>query len=214
MARESASTRYIHELQGRGYNYAQIGRATGVNRSLIRQIGQGTKPGRNLTPALRALAKSDAPPPKRGQSIEGVKVPEPTHKTTKSGERAAVRQKEQQVGAPGQKGAGTTVERRTAKAGLNAIKRAAARGQNVKVTITFDVIEEYQGRERVTDARVELFSKGGEDAQSVLERFAQTEGSAERGFAEMAKDVLGARIEKAKGFQSIEVYAFNVDRPK
>jgi len=90
----------------------------------------------------------------------------------------------------------------------------AARGQNVKVTITFDVIEEYKGRERVTNARVELFSKGGEDAQRVLERFAQTEGSAARGFAEMAKDVLGERIEKAKGFQSIEVYSFNVDRPQ
>ncbi len=208
MARESASTRYIRELQGRGYNYAQIGRATGVNRSLIRQIGQGQKPGRNLTPALRALAKSDAPPPKRGQSIEGVKVPEPTHKTTKSGERAAVRQKEQDVGR------GTVVERRTAKAGLNAIKKAAARGQNVKVTITFAVIEEYKGRERVVNARVELFKKGGENAQLVLERMAQTEGSLEKGFAQMAQEVLGGSLEKAQGFQGIEVYSFNVDRPQ
>ncbi len=211
MARESAATRHIRALQARGFNYAQIGRAVGVNRSLVRQIGLGQKPGRNLAPSLRALAKSDAPPPRRGQSIEGVKIPEPAHKTTRSGERAAVRQPEVRAGNDVN---GIMVERRTAKAGLNAIKRAAARGQNVKVTITFAVVEEYKGRERVTHARVELFKKGGEDAQRVLEQLAQTEGSLEKGFAQLAQDVLGANLEKAQGFEGIEVYSFNVNRPQ
>lgn len=209
----SASTRYVRELTARGFNYAQIGKVAGVDRSLIRQIGLGQKPGRNLTPTLRALAKSEAAAPPRGKAIEGVKAPTPTRKTTATGERAAVRQPETRLGEPGQRGSGTVVERRTAKAGVNAIKKAAARGQNVKVTLMFEVVEEYKGREEVHNARVELFSKGGEDAQRVLETLAQQEGGLERAFAGLAKEVLGANMEKARGFQGIEVYAFNVERP-
>jgi len=212
MARVSASTRYVRELQARGFNYAQIGKVAGVNRSLIRQIGLGEKPGRNLTPALRALAKSDSPPPKRGQAIEGVKVPEPKHKTTASGERAPVRQRERAAGkVPA--GEATVVERRTAKAGMNAIKRAAARGHNVKVTIKFAYLEEYKGREQVRNASVELFGRGGEDAQRVLETLDVQEGSLEKAFAGLVSEVLGGRVGKVQGFQGIDVYSFPVNRP-
>ena len=45
----------IGELTGAGLNYADIGRALDRNRSLVRQVAIGAKPGHNLTDALGAL---------------------------------------------------------------------------------------------------------------------------------------------------------------
>ena len=51
----SESTDLIRELIEGGLNYADIGGALGRNRSLIRQVGIGAKPGNNLREALAEL---------------------------------------------------------------------------------------------------------------------------------------------------------------
>jgi hypothetical protein len=215
MAAVSASTRHILTLTGRGFNYAQIGRVTGVNRSLIRQIAQGAKPGRNLTPTLRALVKSEAPAPKKGKSVENVKLPAPKRKALATGERAPVRQKEQQtsqIPVAGQKEKeGATVERRTAKAGTNAITRAAAKGQNVKISIRFKSVKNYASS-KAAPGTVDLFDRGGMNAQQVLDMLEGFDGSDGKRFEQLVEEVLSARGVEVRGFEGIEVSRFDVDR--
>lgn len=73
------SAELIAELLASGETYASIGRAIGRDKSLIRQVARGTKPGRNLTDALAAVTRREH-------------VPEPPRRRTRTGEPARVRQ--------------------------------------------------------------------------------------------------------------------------
>ena len=57
----SPSWTYTHFLIRRGYNYADIARAIGCDRSMIRQIAIGGRPGTTLSSGLLALARNDPP---------------------------------------------------------------------------------------------------------------------------------------------------------
>lgn len=68
----------IAQLLANGYTYASIGRAIGRDRSLIRQVAVGSKPGRNLTESLAQLARGSsspvAPPRRLSRSGEPARV--------------------------------------------------------------------------------------------------------------------------------------------
>ena len=72
------SAELIAQLIGQGYSYSTIGKGLGRDRSLIRQVAVGSKPGRNLTEAL-------------GQLTRGASTAEPPRRVASSGELARVR---------------------------------------------------------------------------------------------------------------------------
>lgn len=94
------SAELIAQLLANGYTYASIGRAIGRDRSLVRQIAVGSKPGRNLTASLAQLAQGAAPAP-------------PPRRLSRSGEPARVRGGRSSAGRTARRDVRAEVARRT-----------------------------------------------------------------------------------------------------
>lgn len=134
----SASGDIVRELIAGGANYEQIGQALGRNRSLIRQVGIGSKPGHNLQASLEELrdrlAAGGAPPSKAAP----VSTP-PARRTTSRGRAARVRTKTTYGGRGWGSGA---VKRQAVRSGARGLHKligqAAENGDDLAVTVTFD----------------------------------------------------------------------------
>lgn len=89
-----ASRDDIAALHARGWTDAAIGRAVGRDSSLIHQIAVGRKPGRNLGPALDALAARGVAGPATSRQAPAVagRLPEAPRRTRASGQPARVRE--------------------------------------------------------------------------------------------------------------------------
>jgi hypothetical protein len=126
-----------------------------------------------------------------------------------------VRQKEVRTSIPqsGQKEkSGSFVERRTPQAGMNAIRKAAAAGQNVKLTLRFATVKGYGDKQPRKNADVNLFERGGANAQDLLDKLEAMEGSDASKFKQLVEEVLQAQEIEVSGFQSISV-GLDVERP-
>lgn len=132
----SESGAIIQELVGQGLNYASIGRALGRDRSLIRQVGVGSKPGANLAASLAELRERVS---RVGKEAAAAPVTEPARRTTRAGTAARTRKA---LSYEGRGFATKTVKRQGSRSGgkslAGMVQRAAAQGRSVAVTITFD----------------------------------------------------------------------------
>lgn len=133
----SESGAIIARLLAQGANYQTIGETLGRNRSLVRQVAIGAKPGHNLRDALaqleRAVSAGAAP-----ASTRAAPVPEPARRTTHAGTLARVRKPTTIRGASW---TASTVKRSAARNGARGLGHplsdAAEDGRQVAATITF-----------------------------------------------------------------------------
>lgn len=132
----SESADSIARLRAAGLNMEDIGQAIGRNRSLVRQVAMGAKPGNNLRDALARLEqKLEAGTDARQAAREGVAPP--PRRQAAGGRPARVRRPVSRSGA----GWSTATARRQAtRSGGGAldstIARAAARGHQLAVDAT------------------------------------------------------------------------------
>lgn len=138
----SESGEIIGRLLGLGANYETIGQAVGRNRSLVRQVGIGAKPGHNLRESLAELERRVtglAPGANVNREARQVPVAAPERRKTGRGHLARVRKAvtisrthysistvKKQAAASGARGLGHT------------IADAADQGRTVAVSVTFD----------------------------------------------------------------------------
>lgn len=89
----SESSDIIRRLVESGANYESIGQAVGRNRSLIRQVGIGSKPGNNLRDALAALETrlAGVAPDRVNTAARTTTVAPPSRRQTSRGALARVR---------------------------------------------------------------------------------------------------------------------------
>lgn len=134
----SESGEIIGRLVSSGLNMEQIGQAVGRNRSLVRQIMIGRKPGNNLRDALAQLEGALAGQPAPAEVIRETRVAKPAPRTTKAGKTARVRRPTTIRGRGWQT---STVRRQAARHGAHGmahpIRDAAADGRDVAVTASF-----------------------------------------------------------------------------
>lgn len=129
----SESGDIIRRLVEGGQNYQTIGVALGRDRSLVRQVAIGTKPGRNLRDALAQLERKLS-----GQAVE---VQEPTRRTTRRGSLAGVRKPTTRRSESGS-WSSSTVKRTAIRGGAKGLGHpladAAEAGHQVAVTVSVD----------------------------------------------------------------------------
>lgn len=143
----SESTDLVRELVDRGgLNYADIGQALGRDRSLIRQVGVGSKPGNNLRDALAELRDRLAGVEAgRHQAARAATVPAPPRRQTAGGRPARVRHR---TAYSGPHYTTTTAKRQGARNGATAARRALGQvdgDREVAVTASFDKSVSVQG---------------------------------------------------------------------
>lgn len=140
----SAAGAIIERLRGQGVSMESIGRAVGRNRSLIRQVGMGAKPGHNLTAPLEALERRLQGLDGRAANAEARaaagNVPAPARRTTAAGRPARTRAATTVSGRTG-KWSTSTVKRQGARSGgrglLRPLDAAADAGRNVAASVSF-----------------------------------------------------------------------------
>lgn len=166
MAQLTPAAEAIAALRLQGWNYSQIGKALGVNPSLVRQAinpspGQKQKPLTKYVPALQGLqGKKPGAAPTTAL---------PAKRTTKSGKVAGVRKGVQEFKTKkGQQHVAARVKKGP-KTLRRAIERAAKQGKNLKWDVQF--------KRMVTKSDTELenaWATGklpdGWDAQTLLDR--------------------------------------------
>lgn len=135
------STDLIQQLTASGLNYADIGAALGRDRSLVRQVGIGAKPGNNMRAALESLQARLATvthPDARKAVTRSTSIP-PARRTTKAGTTARVRKSMTHKGRGYSTG---TVKQQAARGKGGAlpglVADAAGQGRTVAVTVGFD----------------------------------------------------------------------------
>lgn len=133
----------IRRLVESGQNYERIGQALGRNRSLVRQVAIGSKPGANLRESLEQLERRLA-----GQAVE---VTPPKPRTTSRGTLARVRKP---TTVRGRSWASSTVKRQGMRSGGrslgHALADAAEDGRQLAATVTLGsgLIAEHYGSSR------------------------------------------------------------------
>jgi hypothetical protein len=138
-----ASVDVIRRLLDAGANYETIGQAVGRNRSLIRQVGIGAKPGANLEQALLELENRLAGVPRTRVNTEGRRA---AGTLTPAPERTNARGKLAKVRRPstvrGESWSTSTSRRQAVRSGARGLAHpladAADAGANVGVTVTVD----------------------------------------------------------------------------
>lgn len=130
----------VRGMQAAGLSYADIGRAVGRNRSLIRQIAIGAKPGENLRGALadvqQRLALIESRTPKEAaRKLAPVSVP---RRMSASGREARVRRP---VTVSRRSWSTSTLRRQASQGGaggmLGPVREAARMGRTIAATVTF-----------------------------------------------------------------------------
>lgn len=133
----SESSEIIRRLVASGANYQDIGQALGRNRSLIRQVSIGAKPGHNLRASLEELENRLAGAGNVHQAARTATVTAPGKRTTRTGALARVRKP---VTIRGNNWTASTVKRSGVKGGArglgHVLSDAAESGQQVAVTVS------------------------------------------------------------------------------
>jgi hypothetical protein len=139
----SESSDLVNELRRLGVNYQAIGEAVGRNRSLIRQVGIGAKPGNNLRDALAELRDrlaALAPGERTRASAAAPVTAAPARRTTASGREARLRQRITHGGRG--RWSASNIKRQASRSGARSLGKvlesAADDGMDLAVTITFD----------------------------------------------------------------------------
>ena len=135
----SESTELVRELVAGGLNYADIGRALGRDRSLVRQVGTGAKPGNNLREALAGLQArlQGVPAAQAKPAARAATVPAPARRQTRGGRAARVRRPMRHEGASYSVGAAKQQGARHGAKGPEAVLRRAPEGRQVAATVSF-----------------------------------------------------------------------------
>lgn len=195
-----ASRELINSLKLQGFSYAEIGRRLDRDSSLISQIARGKKKGANLESGLEHLA---------GGARE---VEKPPRRVTKSGEVAKVRKPKQVPKGNLLKDKTGRIKRASAakrpKTTIDRLKRIAADGGKVKLTVWFENVEYAKGygqRRPDQTGTVELFSRGGMKASDVLSRIEDFDGDLESYLEEVAVEFGGAGY--ASGVEGVSISA-------
>ncbi len=128
----------IQALRAAGLTYADIGRAVGRDKSLIRQVATGAKPGENMRAALAELRdRLTAAPNPRQAARESAPV-QVERRTTAKGSTARVRRP---VTVSGRGWQTSTARRQAASSGgrgmAGPLRQAARAGKSVAVTASF-----------------------------------------------------------------------------
>lgn len=138
----SESGAIVARLVAAGANYETIGQALGRNRSLVRQVALGVKPGHNLTAALERLEARVTELPGGvdvNRAARGLEVPAPTRRVTGRGHLARVRRP---TTISGRAYSTSTIKRQAAGSGgrslMHTITDAAEAGRRVAVSVRFD----------------------------------------------------------------------------
>lgn len=194
-----ASRDLINSLKSQGFSYAEIGRRLDRDSSLISQIARGKKKGVNLESGLEKLAKG------------AKEVEKPQRRITKSGEVAKVRKPKQIPKGALLKDKSGRIKRASAakrpKTTLDRLKKIAASGGKVKLTVKFGDVEysrSYGSRAR-SDNTVDLFSHGGMRASDVLKRIDEFDGDLESYLEEVAAEFGG--VDFVSGVESVSINA-------
>lgn len=143
----------ISALRAAGLSMEAIGQAVGRNRSLIRQIGLGVKPGENLRVSLEALRRQVEGAPDTRAAARAATVPPAARRTTRAGGAARVRRP---VTVSGGSWSTSTLKRQGASHGagglVGPLERASRQGRSVAVTVAFTpavtVLRDYGKRGR------------------------------------------------------------------
>lgn len=141
MPGELNSAGLIRELVESGLNYEQIGHAIGRNRSYVRQIDKGMKPGTGLRASLDALRTRLAhldQPEARQVAARNTTVPPPPRRRTKAGEQARTRKS---MTFAGDSFSTSTVKKDASRHGAASLNRQLSGlpgDRRVGVTIGFD----------------------------------------------------------------------------
>jgi hypothetical protein len=135
----SESGALVQRLISQGLSYEDVGQAVGRNRSLIRQVGLGTKPGNNLREQLatleRRLSGLDAGQRKGAARSAGLA---PARRTKAGGAVARTRRKTTvTAGTWSTATAKRSSVRNGARGTAKVIHDAADQSRNLGVTITF-----------------------------------------------------------------------------
>lgn len=149
----------IAQLSSYGLNYADIGRAIGRDRSLIRQAANGVKPIHNAVPALRQLADLGGRVPE--QPIEVGR------RTSKVGGLANVR-----GGLRFEKDGGAHVQTKSEGYLLDQVRPAAEAKQWLQVQVRYSTVTWKSDGQKQRHARVNLYAKGY-SAEALLARIEQ-----------------------------------------
>lgn len=137
----SESSEIIRRLVESGANYESIGQAVGRNRSLIRQVGIGSKPGNNLRDSLAALESrlAGVAPERVNRTAREAAVAPPARRTTTRGTLAGVRKP---TTIRGRSWTASTVKKAGVKSGArglgHTIADAAESGRQIAATVSVD----------------------------------------------------------------------------
>lgn len=190
----SESSEIVRRLVEAGANYESIGQAVGRNRSLIRQVGIGSKPGNNLRDALAALESrlAGVAPERANVAARSAAVAPPSRRQTSRGALAKVRRP---TTVAGRSWTASTVKKAGVKGGARGlghpIADAAEAGRQLAVTVSVDrslAVQAYgkKGRGRAGRGGSVDFRLG--DAEDVWEAVQAAGG-------DVAAYVAGAMIE-------------------
>jgi hypothetical protein len=206
MPAHTEAARLITALHTRGWTDSAIGRAVGRDSSLIAQGARGAKPLHNLIPAFKELTASGQAPPSASERAPRVSVP---RRTGRAGTTAKVRAAgKTQLG-------GTNIEYRTKK-GYKTLQRElrAAERQNKQVAmrLRFQHVKSKSRDKRDRHREVELFSKGGWDAQRLLNELNSHNyaGDPAQALTELAQAL--PYMEDVRGLESVEIVTFDRSR--
>lgn len=135
----SESTELVRELLAGGLNYADIGEALGRDRSLVRQVGVGAKPGNNLRDALAGLRErlAGVPAAESRRAARAATVPAPERRQTATGKPARVRRSMRHEGAHYSVAAAKRQGARGGAKGPAAVLRRADEDRTAAVTLSF-----------------------------------------------------------------------------
>lgn len=144
----SESSEIIRRLAASGVNYESIGQAVGRNRSLIRQVGIGAKPGNNLRDSLAALEArlAGAGGEAANRAARSAPVAAPARRTTSRGALAKVRRP---TTIRGRAWTSSTVKQAGVRNGARGLGHpmadAAEAGQHLAATVTFSKRTKVEG---------------------------------------------------------------------
>jgi hypothetical protein len=131
----------IARLVAGGANYQTIGEALGRNRSLIRQVAIGAKPGRNLRDSVAELERRVQAAGRAPASREPVATPPPRRTTVKHG-REVLANVRKPTTIRGRSWTASTAKRAATRSGARGLGHpladAAESGRQVAVTVSVD----------------------------------------------------------------------------
>lgn len=136
----SESTEIVRRLVAAGANYESIGRALGRNRSYIRQVGIGAKPGETMRASLAELEERLTGAADLNREARTVTLTTPPE--ARKDRRGALARVRKPTTVSGRSWSSSSVKRQAVKSGARGLGHpmadAADRGQSLGVTVTVD----------------------------------------------------------------------------